>query len=243
MRLSATTLIKINDNILVEVIPKKIKNIHLRVHQPEGRVTLSAPTHMEIESIRAFLITKINWILKQQNKIKEHPKESEREFLNQESHFVWGECYLLNVVEVNKAPRIELIGSQLIYYVKSDWSQAQKLRFLDRWYRGLIRDQLDKIVPKWEGLVGVKANQFLIQKMKTLWGSCNTKTHTIRLNSELAKKPKECLEYVLVHELMHLIEPSHNRRFVTLMDQHMPDWKALKKILNNSLIKNEDYSN
>jgi predicted metal-dependent hydrolase len=242
MRLSATTLIKINDNILVEVIPKKIKNIHLRVHQPEGRVTLSAPLHMEIESIRGFLITKIDWILKQQRKVKENPKESQREFLDQERHCVWGEHYFLNVIEVNKAPRIELSGTQIMYYLKSDWNQSQKLKFLDRWYRELIRDQLEEIVPKWEGLVGVKANQFLIQKMKTLWGSCNTKTHAIRLNSELAKKPKECLEYVLVHELMHLIEPSHNRRFVTLMDQHLPEWRALKKILNTSLVNHADYA-
>lgn len=241
MQLSATSLIKINNNILVEVIPKKIKNIHLKVHQPEGRVTLSAPIHMEIEIIRGFLINKIDWILKQQRKIKEHPKESPREFLNQESHSVWGECYLLNVVEVNKSPRIELRGNELIYYLKSDWTQVQKLRFLDRWYRDLIRDQLAEIVPKWEGFIGVKANQFLIQKMKSLWGSCNTKTHAIRLNSELAKKPKECLEYVLVHELMHLIEPSHNHRFVTLMDQYLPEWRTLKKSLNTTLARHEDY--
>ncbi len=234
MRLSATSLIKINDNIWVELRPKKIKNIHLRVHQPDGRVTLSAPIHMEIETIRRFLISKIDWILQQQRKIKERPKESQREFLNQESHYVWGECYLLNVVEIDTAPRIELSGNQLMYYSKSNWNQVQKLKFLDAWYRELIRNQLVEMVPKWEGSIGVKANQWLIQKMKTLWGSCNTKTHSIRLNSELAKKPKECLEYVVVHELMHLIEPSHNRRFVTLMDQHMPQWRTLKKILNNS---------
>jgi len=234
MRLSTTSLIKINDNIWVELRPKKIKNIHLRVHQPEGRVTLSAPIHMEIETIRGFLISKIDWILQQQRKIKERPKESQREFLNQESHYVWGECYLLNVVEIDTAPRIELSGNQLMYYSKSNWNQVQKLKFLDAWYRELIRNQLVEVVPKWEGSIGVKANQFLIQKMKTLWGSCNTKTHSIRLNSELAKKPKECLEYVVVHELMHLIEPSHNRRFVTLMDQHMPHWRTLKKVLNKS---------
>lgn len=232
MRLSATSLIKINDNIWVELRPKRIKNIHLRVHQPDGRVTLSAPIHMEIETIRRFLISKIDWILQQQRKIKERPKESQREFLNQESHYVWGECYLLNVVEIGKTPRIELSGNQLMYYSKSNWDQAQKLKFLDAWHRELIRDQLVDMVPKWEGSIGVKANQFLIQKMKTLWGSCNTKTHSIRLNSELAKKPRECLEYVVVHELMHLIEPSHNRRFVTLMDQHMPEWRVLKKTLN-----------
>ena len=234
MRLSTTSLIKINDNIWVELRPKKIKNIHLRVHQPDGRVTLSAPIHMEIETIRRFLISKIDWILQQQRKIKERPKESQREFLNQESHYVWGECYLLNVVEIDTAPRIELSGNQLMYYSKSNWNQVQKLKFLDAWYRELIRNQLVEVVPKWEGSIGVKANQFLIQKMKTLWGSCNTKTHSIRLNSELAKKPKECLEYVVVHELMHLIEPSHNRRFVTLMDQHMPHWRTLKKVLNKS---------
>jgi predicted metal-dependent hydrolase len=232
MRLSATSLIKINDNIWVELRPKKIKNIHLRVHQPDGRVTLSAPIHMEIEIIRGFLKSKIDWILQQQIKIIERPKESQREFLNRESHYVWGECYLLNVVVIDKAPRIELSGNQLMYYSKSDWNQVQKLKFLDAWYRELIRDQLAEMVPKWEGSIGVKANQFLIQKMKTLWGSCNTKTHSIRLNSELAKKPRECLEYVVVHELMHLIEPSHNRRFVTLMDQHMPEWRVLKKTLN-----------
>jgi len=232
MRLSATSLIKINDNIWVELRPKKIKNIHLRVHQPEGRVTLSAPIHMEIETIRRFLISKIDWILQQQRKIKERPKESQREFVDQESHYVWGECYLLNVVEIDKTPRIELSGNQLMYYSKANWNQVQKLKFLDAWYRELIRNQLVEMVPKWEGSIGVKANQFLIQKMKTLWGSCNIKTHAIRLNSELAKKPKECLEYVVVHELMHLIEPSHNRRFVTLMDQHMPEWKVLKKTLN-----------
>jgi len=234
MRLSATSLIKINNNILVEVKPKKIKNIHLRVHQPDGRVTLSAPLNMEIETVRDFLITKIDWILKQQKRIKERPKESQREFLDQESHCLWGDYYLLKVIEVAKAPRIELSGNQLMYYSKSNWNQVQKLKFLDAWYRELIRNQLVEMVPKWEGYIGVKANQFLIQKMKTLWGSCNPKTHSIRLNSELAKKPKECLEYVLVHELIHLIEPSHNRRFVTLMDQHMPQWRTLKKILNNS---------
>jgi predicted metal-dependent hydrolase len=227
---------------MVEVIPKKIKNIHLKVHQPEGRVTVSVPTFMEIEKIRGFLNSKIDWILLQQRKIKEHPKESHHEFLDQERHSVWGESYLLKIIEVDKSPRIELSDKQLMFYLKSDWNQIQKLKFLERWHREKIREHLEEIVPKWEGLIGVKAHQFLIQKMKTLWGSCNTKTHAIRLNSELAKKPKECLEYVLVHELMHLIEPSHNRRFVTLMDQHLPEWRVLKKILNTSLVNHADYA-
>jgi predicted metal-dependent hydrolase len=229
------------DNISIEVIRKSIKNIHLSVHPPEGRVTIAAPTHLKLDTIRVFAIAKIDWIRDQQNKLLDQVRESSREFLNQESHFVWGQRYLMKVIEVDKSPSLEIKNKQLVFHVRSDWGQADKQSFLDAWYRDLIKEAVLDLLPKWEKKLDLKVCRFFVQRMKTKWGSCNSKAASIRLNSDLAKKPKECLEYIVVHELAHILESTHSQRFINIMDQNMPKWRSHQQLLNSLPVKHENW--
>lgn len=229
------------DNISIEVIRKSIKNIHLSVHPPHGRVTIAAPTHLKLDTIRVFAIAKIDWIRDQQKKLLNQERESSREFLNRESHFVWGERYLMKVVEVEKSPSLQIKNRQLVFRVRSDWGQAEKQVFLDSWYRELIKEVAVDLLPKWEKKMGVEVGKLFVQKMKTKWGSCNSKAASIRLNSDLAKKPRECLEYIIVHEMAHILEPTHNLRFIKILNQNMPKWRSHQQLLNSLPVKHENW--
>jgi predicted metal-dependent hydrolase len=229
------------DNISIEVIRKAIKNVHLSVHPPEGRVTIAAPTHLKLDTIRVFAVAKIDWIRDQQKKLLGQERESSREFLNRESHFVWGERYLMKVIKVDKSPSLEIKNKQLVFRVRSDWGQADKQAFLDSWYRELIKESAEDLLPKWEKKLGVEVSKLFVQRMKTKWGSCNSKAASIRLNSDLAKKPRECLEYIIVHEMAHILEPTHNQLFIRMMDQNMPKWRSHQKLLNSLPVKHENW--
>jgi predicted metal-dependent hydrolase len=229
------------DNILIEVVRKSIKNIHLSVHPPQGRVTISAPAHLKLDTIRVFAITKLTWIRDQQKKLLGQERESSREFLNRESHFVWGERYLMKVIKVDKSPSLEIKNKQLVFRVRSDWDQADKQAFLDSWYRELIKESAEDLLPKWEKKLGVEVGKLFVQRMKTKWGSCNSKAASIRLNSDLAKKPRECLEYIIVHEMAHILELTHNQRFIKIMDANMPKWRSHQQLLNSLPVKHENW--
>src|SRR5512137_1281347 len=228
-------------NIAVDVVQKDIKNIHLSVYPPTGRVRISAPLRMDIDTIRVFAITKLGWIKKQQQKLREQERETPREYLDRESHYVWGKRYLLKMLEDGRAPSIELQHSQMLLRVRPGTDAAKKQAIAEEWYRRQLRQAAPPLIAKWERLMGVKVERFFVQRMKTRWGSCNHDARTVRLNAELAKKPRECLEYIVVHEMAHLLEPTHNAHFVALMDQFMPNWQFYRDQLNRFPVSHEDW--
>lgn len=228
-------------DIRVEVQRKNNKHAHLYVYPPEGRVHISAPLHMGLDALRAFAISRLSWIKAQQRQMRAQPRETEREYLNRESHQVWGRRYLLEVIEVNAAPVVELMHSALVMQIRPGSDEARREALLDSWYREQLRTKLPELLGKWQPMMGVNVRRILVQRMKTRWGGCNPSTGNIRLNTELAKKPPECLEYILVHELAHLIEPTHSNRFLTLMDKFMPHWRQIKDELNRLPVRHEEW--
>ena len=229
-------------NLAVEVVRKEIRNIHLSVHPPAGRVTLAAPARLSLDTLRVFAISKLGWIRQQQQKLLEQERETPREFLERESHYVWGRRCLLNLIEGDHAPAVELGHGRLILRLRPGTSPSKRAELLDAWYRAQIREALPAIVAKWEPLLGVKVERCFVQRMKTRWGSCNPCTRSIRLNTDLAKKPEECLEYIVVHEMVHLLEPTHNSRFLALMDRFLPRWQLHRDTLNRLPVRHEHWS-
>jgi predicted metal-dependent hydrolase len=227
--------------ISVEVVKKNIKNIHLSVYPPAGRVRISAPMRMNLETIRVFAISKLDWIRRQQRKLQEQERETPREYLDRESHYVWGKRYLLKVASSDEAPAVELEGARMLLRVRPGASDEKKQTIVEEWYREQIKQAVPALIAKWEPIVGVKVKRFFVQRMKTKWGSCNRNSGSIRLNTELAKKPPECLEYIVVHEMAHLLEPTHNHRFTTLMDRFMPKWRFCRAELNRLPVRHEDW--
>lgn len=221
-------------DITVDVTLKRIKNIHLSVHPPTGQVRISAPLHVDMETLRVFVASKLGWIKKQQQRLQGQERETRREYIDRESHYAWGRRYLLQVHENDGAPGVELKHSQMILHVRPGADRVRKQAVLDAWYHQQIRQAAPALIAKWEAALGVKAKRLYVRRMKTKWGSCNPRAGSVRLNSELAKKPPECLEYVVVHELAHLIEPTHNARFAAVMDKHLPNWKLLRSELNRA---------
>lgn len=228
--------------VVLDVTHKEIKNLHLSVYPPDGRVRVSAPQHMSLDTIRVFAISKLGWIKQEQRKLREQERETPREYLDRESHYVWGERYLLEVVEQPTAPRVELKHRTLLLHVRPGSDAAKKKEVLARWYRDQVRASLPELTARWEPRLGVEVLRFFVQHMKTKWGSCTPVTHTIRLNTDLAKKPRDCLEYILVHEMAHFLEPSHNERFQRLMDLHMPTWRERRAELNRSPLAHEAWA-
>jgi len=211
---------------------KPIKNLHISVLPPDGKVRVSAPEKMTDTAIRMAVISRIPWIKKQQSDFAKQPRQSDREMLNGESHYLWGRRHRLNVVE--RAGRHEVkIGRGKIYlYVNSGTSIENRALLLSQYYRSVLKSRISELLQPWEEEIRVTANSWGVKKMKTKWGSCNTGAKRIWLNLELAKKPPECLEYILVHELVHLHERRHNERFKAFMDKHLPDWRERRNLLN-----------
>lgn len=235
-----TTQINLGE-ICVDVVKKEIKNIHLSVHPPVGRVTISAPQRMDLDTIRVFAITKLGWIKKQQQKLREQDREAPRECLDRESHYLWGKRYLLRVELRDTASFVSVRHNKMVLHIHPNTSEERKQVILAEWYREQLKEAVLPLIAKWEPLMGVKVERFFVQRMKTKWGSCNHRSGNIRLNTELAKKPLECLEYVVVHELAHLLEPSHNSRFIALMEQFMPSWQNHREELNRSPLGHEEW--
>jgi len=226
-------------DLSVDVVRKDIKNVHLSVHPPTGRVTIAAPSRMSSETLRVFAISKLPWIRQQQQKLREQERECPREYLDRESHYLWGKRYLLRLVEQDAVPEVRLQHSTLLLQLRPGSSEDKKREVLEEWYRKQLKAEVPPLLARWEPLLGVKAERFHVQRMKTKWGSCSPVSGSIRLNTELAKKPRECLEYIVVHELIHLLEPTHNARFIGLMDHFMPKWQSSRQLLNRLPVRHE----
>lgn len=220
-------------NIDIEVIQKNIKNIHLSVHPPCGRVRLATPKSMNDESVRLFAISKLSWIKQQKKKFKDQTREAPREFISGESHYFLGDRYLLNVIETRSKQRVEIHNSkQLDLYVRKNSTKEKREKIMTEWYRGKLKLEIPKYINKWEDTMGVSVNDWNVRKMKTIWGSCNIQEKRILLNLELAKKNPRCIEYVVVHEMVHLLERKHNDKFKSYMDKFLPNWRALRNEIN-----------
>lgn len=228
-------------DMAVDVVFKDIKNVHLSVYPPTGRVRISAPSRMKLDTIRVFAISKLAWIRQQQKKLLAQEREAPREFIDRESHYVWGRRYLLTVVERDCSPSVELRHRHMMLAVRPGADQCAREAVVAQWYRDQVKAAVPGLIAKWEPILGVGVSRFFVQQMKTKWGSCNPQARTIRLNTELAKKPKECIEYILVHEMVHLIEPTHNARFVALMDRFMPKWQYYRQQLNRLPIRHTEW--
>ncbi len=231
--LGATTL---------DVVRKDIKNVHLSVYPPTGRVRISAPARMSLDTIRLFAISKLGWIRQQQRKLREQERDTPREYLNRESHYLWGKRYLLKVREEDVSPSVQIQHGSLLLRVRPGASDATKEAVVAGWYRQLLKAAVPPLVDTWEPRLEVEVKGFFVQQMKTKWGSCNPSAGTIRLNTELAKKPKECLEYIVVHEMIHLLEPTHSPRFLALMDRVVPNWRSTRDLLNRLPARHERWS-
>jgi hypothetical protein len=227
--------------IAVEVMFKDIKNVHLSVYPPAGRVRISAPVRMSLDTIRVFAISKLGWIKQQQRKLREQERETPREYLNLESHYLWGKRYLLRVIEGDWAPSIEVQHSRLVLRVHPETTDEKKQEIVAQWYRNQLKTAVLSMISKWAPMMGVAVAGFYVQQMKTKWGSCNPRAKTIRLNTELAKKPKDCLEYIVVHEMTHLLEPTHSARFIAMMDGFMPNWRLRRNHLNQLPVRHEKW--
>ena len=228
-------------DIVVDVVQKDIKNLHLSVHPPAGKVRISAPMRMDLNTIRVFAITKLAWIKSQQKKLREQERETPREYLDRESHYVWGKRYLLKLVEKDAAPTVELKHNKMILQLRPAASHEKRQEVLDAWYREQLKEVVPPLIAKWEKAVGVKVGKFFVQKMKTKWGSCSPASKNIRINTDLAKKPLQCLEYIVAHELTHLLERHHNDHFIALMDAHMPQWRQYREMLNSLPLGHQEW--
>jgi len=216
----------------IEVLRKEIKHVHLSVHPPDGRVTLSAPAGTRPEAMRAFAITKLGWIREQQRRLAEQARETDRQFIERESHYLWGRRYLMTVEYRPAKPSVRLDHRRITLTVRPGSDAARRAAVVHDWHKRLLHQAVPKLIEKWAGRLQVTVRGYFLQRMKTRWGSCNPRAGHIRLNTELVRKPRHLLEYVLVHELLHLIEPTHNDRFVRLLDEHYPAWREARAELN-----------
>lgn len=218
--------------LAIEVTRKAVKNVHLTVHPPKGHVTLVAPTATRLEVARAYAISKLGWIRDQQAKLQAQARETPRQFVERETHYLWGRRYLLTVIEEDAKPRVKLDHRQITLIVRPGAPQEKREEVIQGWYRTQLHAVVPPLIKKWEAKLGVKVSGCFLQRMKTKWGGCNHRVGTIRLNTELAKKPRDLLEYIIVHEMTHLIEPTHSQRFTALLDEHYPTWREARAELN-----------
>jgi len=228
-------------DIEVDVVFKDIKNIHLSVYPPAGKVRISAPLRLDLNTIRVFTISKLSWIKAQQQKLRDQERETPREYLDRESHYLWGKRYLLKIIEKEEPSGVQLKHSKMLLQVRSGTSPDKRQAILEEWYREQLKAAVPPLIAKWEPLMGVKVTRFFVQRMKTCWGSCSPGTGGIRLNTELAKKPPECLEYLVMHEMTHLLEPTHNDRFMNLLERFMPKWRFYREELNRLPVRHEEW--
>ena len=228
--------------ITVEVVRKEIKNLHLAVYPPHGHVRVAVPKHLGDEAVRLAVITRIRWIRKKQEELHHQHRQSRREMVTGESHYVQGRRYRLDVIEHDSPPALSLRNNRTLELkVRPGTDSLKRAEILNQWYRQQLKDQIPALLQQWEPVVGVRVNDWGIKKMKTKWGTCNAEAGRIWLNLELAKKPRECLEYILVHELVHLHERNHNDRFKAHMDHFMPLWRTHRDALNRTPLAHEDW--
>lgn len=229
-------------NIPVAVVRKDIKNLHLSVYPPDGHVRIAVPTYIDDEAIRMAVISKLAWIRRQQKSFQEQPRQTPRECITGESHYYFGQRYLLNVEITNKKPSLQLRGKkQIDLFINEGMDRDKREAIFIAWHRRELKKIIPDLIVKWEKKIGVKVQGWGVKRMRTKWGSCNIAAGRIWLNLELAKKPVQCLEYIIVHEMLHLIERHHNDHFIELMDQFMPTWRTYRDLLNSMPLAHEDW--
>jgi predicted metal-dependent hydrolase len=239
---SATASFLLISGLKIQVVRKNIKNFHLAVLPPDGKVRVAVAHHVTDERVRLAIISKLGWIRRQQAHFEQQPRQSAREMVNGESHYLWGRAYRLEVIEQIGKHRIEPKGkSKLRLYVQPGTSVENRLAVLNNWYREQLKVRVEELVKHWSPIIKRTPNACGIKKMKTKWGSCNIEAKRVWLNLELAKKPPECLEYILVHELVHLLERHHNERFRKYMDKFLPKWRDQRALLNSLPLAYEDW--
>ena len=234
--------ITVND-IVINVIRKDIKNLHLAVYPPNGRVRIAAPLKVDDDAVRLFAISKLSWIKKNQAKFVNQERQTERKFISGETHYFKGQRYRLNVIHHGRYSKIVIRNKQYIdLYVQKDLTVQQREKVMNNWYRKTLKEQIPALIEKWQKIIGVEVAEWEVKIMKTKWGTCNRDARRIWLNLELAKKSEKCLEYIIVHEMVHLLERNHTDRFVGFMDKFMPQWRSYKDELNRSVLKHEQWS-
>lgn len=239
--MNKTKSITVRD-IPIQIVRKPIKNLHLGVYPPEGRVRVAAPEHITDENVRLAVINKLGWIRKQQASFENQPRQSQREMVTGESVYLWGQRYRLEVVErYGKHALKKKSGSKLQLTVRPGTGRRNREKVLNSHYREELKAKIPALLDKWQPVIGVRASGWGVKKMKTKWGSCNIEAKRIWLNLELAKKRPECLEYILVHELVHLLERHHNEVFLAYMDRFMPNWRHHRDVLNRAPLGHEDW--
>ncbi len=211
---------------------KDIKHVHLSVHPPQGRVSLVAPNGTRSEVARAYAISRLGWIREQRARLEGQAREPSRRFIERESHHLWGRRYLLSVVEADEKPSVRLSHRKITLGVRPGSSVARREEVMHEWHKALLHGLVTELIKKWEAKLGVTVSGYFLQRMKTKWGSCNHRAGNIRLNTELVKKPKDLVEYVVVHEMLHLVEPTHSERFIGLLDKHYRSWREARAELN-----------
>lgn len=218
--------------IAIAVTRKNIKHVHLSVYPPGGRVTLVAPTGTRLEVARAYAVSRLGWIRAQQARLLGQARETPRQYIERESHSLWGRRYLLSVREQEAKPSVRLTHRRITLTVRPGTSRARRQAVMHEWHKSLLHNAVPGLIRKWQPKLGVEVAGYFLQRMKTKWGSCNHRAGHIRLNTELVKKPKDLLEYVVVHEMLHMIAPTHSEQFLTLLTRHYPPWREARAELN-----------
>ena len=223
--------IKLSD-ISIKVVRKNIKNTHLSVYPPNGRVILVTPKKTRFEVARAYAVSKLNWIRSQQVKLREQAREFPRKFIDRESHQLWGQRYLMKVNYRNSKPSVVLSNKYIILTVPRGYNLIKRAKVIHNWHKTLLHTFVPLLIEKWERKLNVKVSKYFLQKMKTRWGSCNKAAGNVRFNTELVKKPKDLVEYIVIHEMAHLLEAKHNSKFIEILNVHYPNWRDARSELN-----------
>jgi hypothetical protein len=236
-------VLKITSNLSIDIVRKDIKNMHLAVYPPTGRVRIAVPLRVNDEAIKLFAISKISWIRKQQRNFESQDRQAPRQFKERESHYFLGKRYLLRITENDAPAKVELKTKTYIdLIVRPNTTAEQKQTILNEWYRTELKKLVQPLIDKWQRQIGVTVDDWQVKQMKTKWGTCNIEKKRIWINLELAKKPIHCLEYIIVHELIHLLERHHNDRFLSLMEKHMPQWKFYRDELNRLPVSHGEWT-
>lgn len=233
-------IIQIGD-LAITVTRKEIQNVHLSVLPPDGRINLSVPTGTRLEVARAYVITKLNWIREQQQTLRNQAREAPREFIERESHYLWGRRHLLEVKECDTKPLVIVDHKRIILSMRPGSDHAKRALIIHEWHKSLLHEFIPTLIDKWEPKLGVQVTAYYLQRMKTKWGGCNHKEGHVRFNTELVKKPKDLIEYVVVHEMLHLREPTHSSRFISLITEHFPAWREARAELNELPLAAEEW--
>lgn len=225
--------------ISIVVTRKDIKNVHLSVHPPDGRVTLAAPKATRLDVARAYAISRLGWIRDQKKKLASQAREAPRRFIERETHYLWGRRHLMTIATRDEKPSVVVDHKRIVLTVRPGSDARRRAEVMHDWHKALLHEAVPPLIEKWERKLKVDVANYFLQRMKTKWGSCNCQSRNIRLNTELVKKPKDLLEYVVVHEMAHLIEPTHSEKYVAILDRHYPTWREARAELNELPLASE----